>query len=146
MTHIVSHFVFSCYRKRWRKNLKNFKIPIFFKWNSRFCVGDRFYLCDNKILCESDYAERQMSTPSPYENQNYNNGAINNSINSHINSNSNSNSNSTTTITTTNNNNSECSVNRNISKNASNRNNNTMSSYPEKSNNFTNFDVPIHVR
>lgn len=25
---------------------------------SRFCVGDRFYLCDNKILCESDYNER----------------------------------------------------------------------------------------
>lgn len=25
---------------------------------SRFCVGDRFYLCDNKILCEYDYEER----------------------------------------------------------------------------------------
>jgi len=24
----------------------------------RFCVGDRFYLCDNKILCEYDYEER----------------------------------------------------------------------------------------
>ncbi|XP_018059601.1 PREDICTED: uncharacterized protein LOC108694547, partial [Atta colombica] len=23
-----------------------------------FCVGDRFYLCDNKILCEYDYEER----------------------------------------------------------------------------------------
>ena len=24
----------------------------------RFCVGDRYYLCDNKILCEYDYEER----------------------------------------------------------------------------------------
>lgn len=23
----------------------------------RFCVGDRFYLCDNQILCEYDYEE-----------------------------------------------------------------------------------------
>lgn len=28
--------------------------------NHRFCVGDRFYLCDNKILCEFDYEERMM--------------------------------------------------------------------------------------
>lgn len=27
---------------------------------SRFCVGDRFYLTDNKILCEFDYEERLM--------------------------------------------------------------------------------------
>ncbi|XP_021706093.1 LIM/homeobox protein Lhx9 [Aedes aegypti] len=26
--------------------------------NHRFCVGDRFYLCDYKILCEYDYEER----------------------------------------------------------------------------------------
>ena len=25
---------------------------------SRFCVGDRFYLCDNRILCQYDYEER----------------------------------------------------------------------------------------
>uniref|UniRef100_A0A0C9S061 Lmo3 protein n=1 Tax=Fopius arisanus TaxID=64838 RepID=A0A0C9S061_9HYME len=25
---------------------------------TRFCVGDRFYLCENKILCEYDYEER----------------------------------------------------------------------------------------
>ncbi|XP_035708534.1 uncharacterized protein LOC110851160 isoform X2 [Folsomia candida] len=25
--------------------------------NHRFCVGDRFYLCENKILCEYDYQE-----------------------------------------------------------------------------------------
>ncbi|XP_067654949.1 LIM domain only protein 3-like isoform X6 [Haliotis asinina] len=28
--------------------------------NHRFCVGDRFYLCDNKILCEYDYEERMV--------------------------------------------------------------------------------------
>ncbi|ODN02320.1 Rhombotin-1 [Orchesella cincta] len=28
--------------------------------NHRFCVGDRFYLCDNRILCEYDYEERMM--------------------------------------------------------------------------------------
>uniref|UniRef100_T1JEY1 LIM zinc-binding domain-containing protein n=1 Tax=Strigamia maritima TaxID=126957 RepID=T1JEY1_STRMM len=28
--------------------------------NHRFCVGDRFYLCENKILCEYDYEERQV--------------------------------------------------------------------------------------
>ena len=26
----------------------------------RFCVGDRFYLADNRILCEYDYEERMM--------------------------------------------------------------------------------------
>jgi len=24
----------------------------------RFCVGDHYYLCDNKILCQFDYEER----------------------------------------------------------------------------------------
>ncbi|ODN02321.1 Rhombotin-1, partial [Orchesella cincta] len=28
--------------------------------NHRFCVGDRFYLCENKILCEYDYEERMV--------------------------------------------------------------------------------------
>ncbi|XP_041365202.1 protein apterous-like [Gigantopelta aegis] len=28
--------------------------------NHRFCVGDRFFLCDNKILCEYDYEERMV--------------------------------------------------------------------------------------
>jgi len=28
--------------------------------NHRFCVGDKFYLCDNKILCEYDYEERLL--------------------------------------------------------------------------------------
>lgn len=27
---------------------------------NRFCVGDRFYLCENKILCEYDYEERRV--------------------------------------------------------------------------------------
>lgn len=35
----------------------------------RFCVGDRFYLCENKILCEYDYEERlafaNMALQSP---------------------------------------------------------------------------------
>lgn len=35
----------------------------------RFCVGDRFYLCENKILCEYDYEERvafaSMTLQSP---------------------------------------------------------------------------------
>lgn len=25
--------------------------------SNRFCVGDKFYLCDNKILCQYDYDE-----------------------------------------------------------------------------------------
>lgn len=29
----------------------------------RFCVGDKFYLCENKILCEYDFEER-LSTSS----------------------------------------------------------------------------------
>jgi rhombotin-1/3 len=29
-----------------------------FNFTYRFCVGDKFYLCDNKILCEYDYEER----------------------------------------------------------------------------------------
>jgi rhombotin-1/3 len=38
-----------------------FRSPIFnsiFSSHFRFCVGDKFYLCDNKILCEYDYEER----------------------------------------------------------------------------------------
>ena len=35
----------------------------------RFCVGDRFYLCENKILCEYDYEERMIFATMPY---NYN--------------------------------------------------------------------------
>ncbi|XP_076675986.1 LIM domain only protein 3 isoform X2 [Andrena cerasifolii] len=34
---------------------------------NRFCVGDRFYLCENKILCEYDYEEMlaNMSAQTP---------------------------------------------------------------------------------
>ncbi|CAG0889782.1 unnamed protein product, partial [Darwinula stevensoni] len=33
--------------------------------NHRFCVGDRFYLWDNKILCEYDYEERLVFSQIP---------------------------------------------------------------------------------
>lgn len=40
-----------------------------FRFDCRFCVGDRFYLCENKILCEFDYEERlafaNMSVQTP---------------------------------------------------------------------------------
>ncbi|KAM7292114.1 LIM domain only protein 3 [Ixodes scapularis] len=36
--------------------------------NHRFCVGDRFYLHDNRILCEYDYEERALmaGVPPPF--------------------------------------------------------------------------------
>ncbi|GAB6025995.1 hypothetical protein CHUAL_011961 [Chamberlinius hualienensis] len=34
--------------------------------NHRFCVGDRFYLCDNQILCEYDYEERMVFANMPF--------------------------------------------------------------------------------
>ena len=37
-----------------------------FLFNYRFCVGDRFYLCDNKILCEYDYEERLVFANMAY--------------------------------------------------------------------------------
>ncbi|XP_052798906.1 rhombotin-1-like isoform X2 [Mya arenaria] len=39
--------------------------------NHRFCVGDRFFLCDNKILCEYDYEERMV-----FANMTYNYNAL----------------------------------------------------------------------
>ncbi|XP_008480096.1 LIM domain only protein 3-like, partial [Diaphorina citri] len=33
---------------------------------TRFCVGDRFYLCENKILCEYDYEERMVFANMAY--------------------------------------------------------------------------------
>ena len=43
----------------------------FIRWYicGRFCVGDRFYLCDNKVLCEYDYEERMVFASMSY---NYN--------------------------------------------------------------------------
>lgn len=38
--------------------------------NHRFCVGDRFYLCDNKILCEYDYEERLVFANMAYNPSN----------------------------------------------------------------------------
>ena len=40
-----------------------------FKLYGRFCVGDKFYLCDNKILCEYDYEERVMMASLEYPNK-----------------------------------------------------------------------------
>ncbi|XP_056630413.1 LIM domain only protein 3-like isoform X2 [Diorhabda sublineata] len=34
--------------------------------SNRFCVGDRFYLCENKILCEYDYEERLVFANMAY--------------------------------------------------------------------------------
>lgn len=98
-------------------------------WICRFCVGDRFYLCDNKILCENDYADRQMSLPM---------------ANQSITTNNNNNN----TINNNNNNMNEYSANNhNMSKNAADHSRNmTMSPYSEKNNFANNFDVPIHVR
>ena len=45
-------------------NIKD--IPLFF----RFCVGDRFFLCDNKILCEYDYEERMVFANLAYNQSN----------------------------------------------------------------------------
>ncbi len=36
----------------------------------RFCVGDRFFLCDNKILCEYDYEERMVFANLAYNSNN----------------------------------------------------------------------------
>lgn len=43
------------HRFRFKINLMN----LFFR--HRFCVGDRFYLCENKILCQYDYDERNQA-------------------------------------------------------------------------------------
>ncbi|XP_031623849.1 LIM domain only protein 3-like [Contarinia nasturtii] len=91
----------------------------------RFCVGDRFYLCDNKILCENDYADRQLQMEMNQQNQ------------QNV---------TTTTTSNNNNNNSEFSINRNsMNKSQTSGSANMTPLYSEK-NNFTNFDVPIHVR
>lgn len=42
------------------------KYMILFSFAHRFCVGDRFYLCDNKILCEYDYEERLVFANMAY--------------------------------------------------------------------------------
>ncbi|GBN80159.1 Rhombotin-1 [Araneus ventricosus] len=36
----------------------------------RFCVGDRFYLFENKVLCELDYEERVLLASLPYGSYN----------------------------------------------------------------------------
>lgn len=42
------------------------KLCLYFFYDYRFCVGDRFYLCDNKILCEYDYEERLVFANMAY--------------------------------------------------------------------------------
>ncbi|CAD1476490.1 unnamed protein product [Heterotrigona itama] len=44
-------------------SLEEISIPVFNVCDGetqerRFCIGDKFFLCENKILCESDYEER----------------------------------------------------------------------------------------
>lgn len=34
------------------------RIELYKRYFCRFCVGDKYYLCDNKILCPYDYEER----------------------------------------------------------------------------------------
>ncbi|CAF1056138.1 unnamed protein product [Didymodactylos carnosus] len=36
----------------------------------RFCIGDRFFLIDNQILCESDYHERAQQISCNHNNNN----------------------------------------------------------------------------
>lgn len=38
--------------------VRNFIHFFFLIYHFRFCVGDKYYLCDNKILCPYDYEER----------------------------------------------------------------------------------------
>ncbi|KAI5729241.1 hypothetical protein M8J76_000546 [Diaphorina citri] len=47
-------------RRREEKQEKMFGLT---RW---FCVGDRFYLCENKILCEYDYEERMVFANMAY--------------------------------------------------------------------------------
>ena len=43
----------------------------------RFCVGDRYYLYDNKILCEYDYEEKVILARASFEYANqYNNSPV----------------------------------------------------------------------
>lgn len=41
--------------------------------NQRFCIGDKFYLCDNKILCQYDFEERLALHQTVNNNQNLTN-------------------------------------------------------------------------
>ncbi|KAG8323089.1 Protein with similarity to mammalian ELMO [Homalodisca vitripennis] len=46
------------YRVSWGDSQESTKVE--------FCVGDRFYLCENKILCEYDYEERLVFANMAY--------------------------------------------------------------------------------
>jgi len=47
-----------------------FLLIVFVLYFFRFCVGDRFFLCDNKILCEYDYEERMVFANLAYNSNN----------------------------------------------------------------------------
>ncbi len=47
--------------------LSDFIIETFFFLFCRFCVGDRFFLLENKILCEYDYEERMLFASLPQD-------------------------------------------------------------------------------
>ncbi|KAK0397211.1 hypothetical protein QR680_002034 [Steinernema hermaphroditum] len=37
----------------------------------RFCIGDKYYLCDNKVLCQYDYEEKMTFLQAAYNNQSF---------------------------------------------------------------------------
>ncbi|KAK0397212.1 hypothetical protein QR680_002034 [Steinernema hermaphroditum] len=39
--------------------------------NYRFCIGDKYYLCDNKVLCQYDYEEKMTFLQAAYNNQSF---------------------------------------------------------------------------
>lgn len=41
------------------------------RYELRFCVGDKFYLCDDKILCQYHYEERMTFLQAAYNNHSY---------------------------------------------------------------------------
>lgn len=109
----------------------------------RFCVGDRFYLYDNKILCENDYADREMHTQMSHQQNSINNSHSHS--HSHQQQQQQQHSHSNTNVMNNNNNNNEFSINRNANKGQTiDSSNSLMPLYSDK-NSFTNFDVPIHV-
>ncbi|CAB4064987.1 LIM domain transcription factor LMO4.2,Rhombotin-2,LIM domain transcription factor LMO4.1,LIM domain transcription factor LMO4,LIM domain transcription factor LMO4-A,Rhombotin-1,LIM domain only protein 3,LIM domain transcription factor LMO4-B [Lepeophtheirus salmonis] len=89
--------------------------------NHRFCVGDRFFLCDNKILCEYDYEERMVFANLAYNSSNLAQMKQQaRSMTSSPNTSSSSNSNNGVTVSTSSNNINSCS---NSITNVNNNNN-----------------------
>lgn len=59
-----------CSIKREENNVFKANHVKFSSFFFRFCVGDRFFLCDNKILCEYDYEERMVFANLAYNSGN----------------------------------------------------------------------------